>query len=717
MDARTTPVFLRSVAVNQGLEYISPCREPTPRPTLGSARSDSPDAAVFLIYAPAFPRLFGTAWRVVRRCRGDQDCHVALRRRSTREPARYTSKATLPIPLQSSQLPGSRPSSYTTEKAGGGVKWPPTRLTSRCCSAPSRALSVDSPHPFCVDENPRLTAYTAWDCLPALRTHIASIVFFFGVVQSGIHESVPQSSPRFPIPPRSQCTVSYLRPVSASAHARIIDRPSIAIQASTSSIAYVRSGPRHSEPAAAPYRLRCARCSVPHSDELRTILAILRAHATSAFQALKLSSRPSLVTPPSIQQSRASSDAPDAFSALSTPASLEPKAPRQRARSATGALYRPCHAHRLDTTSVRTQIRPRYQLHAQHTTLAFLAAYVARRLPVYCDSSAVYCCRRLRLLCSPAPPSPPPARAMVVPHSRHRFYRLPQVCLQHTYHSPRSTRTPGASSARHAPPLARAAATAAPHRPRPGCHPPTRRHHVQLLTILHSKPAPVRHREYDAQHRRSAQQVQRVFPVARAAFVASPCAATILCAHAALSSKPRPAAHRERDVHHPRRVALRPSPSPRNLPASHVHIQRYGAPLVDDSATPRPMRSGFPLPAPAAFAAMTRRGRAADERHGGDTHPALPLYPPSALRISDKRGWGTPTSLSATNPSGDSKTYAVPGFHFAPRPVQFRSPASAASSGKDTAGMYIGEVPIRTHISLFIKLRCPSEAFKTPLLI
>jgi hypothetical protein len=31
-----------------------------------------------------------------------------------------------------------------------------------------------------------------------------------------------QSSSRFPIPPRSQCTVSYLRPVSASAHARII---------------------------------------------------------------------------------------------------------------------------------------------------------------------------------------------------------------------------------------------------------------------------------------------------------------------------------------------------------------------------------------------------------------------------------------------------------------------------------------------------------------
>jgi hypothetical protein len=42
-------------------------------------------------------------------------------------------------------------------------------VASRCCSAPARALSVD-------DENPRLTACAAWDCLPALRTHIASIV-------------------------------------------------------------------------------------------------------------------------------------------------------------------------------------------------------------------------------------------------------------------------------------------------------------------------------------------------------------------------------------------------------------------------------------------------------------------------------------------------------------------------------------------------------------
>ncbi|KAJ7812981.1 hypothetical protein B0H14DRAFT_3751489 [Mycena olivaceomarginata] len=52
-----------------------------------------------------------------------------------------------------------------------------------------------------------------------------------------------------------------------------------------------------------------------------------------------------------------------------------------------------------------------------------------------------------------------------------------------------------------------------------------------------------------------------------------------------------------------RRVALRPSPSPRDLPAFHGHPQRHSAPPVADSATPRPMR---PSPALAAFAAMTR---------------------------------------------------------------------------------------------------------------
>ncbi|KAJ7834321.1 hypothetical protein B0H14DRAFT_1157469 [Mycena olivaceomarginata] len=271
------------------------------------------------------------------------------------------------------------------------------------------------------------------------------------------------------------------------------------------------------------------------------------------------------------------------------------KTPPQRARSATGTLYRSCHAHGLDTTPARTQIRPRYQLHAQHAT----PPTSPRRRPAHYNSSAVYCCRRLRLPYSPAPPSPPPARAMVVPHRRRRLYRfLPrQMYLQQVPLSPIHTHAGRTLNTARTTPRARSSDSRSPS-PAPRLSPPTRRHRVQLLiTILRSKPAPVRHREYDAQHRRSAQQVQRASPVARAAFIAPPCAATILCAHAALRSKPRPAAHRERDVHHPRRVTLRPSPSPRNLPASHVHPQRHSAPLVADSATPRPMgstpRGGF----------------------------------------------------------------------------------------------------------------------------
>ncbi|KAJ7351192.1 hypothetical protein DFH08DRAFT_97229 [Mycena albidolilacea] len=85
---------------------------------------------------------------------------------------------------------------------------------------------------------------------------------------------LPQSSPRFPIPPRSQCTVSYLRSVSASAHARIISAARPPFNRNSRKYAYVRSGPRHSKPAAAPYRLRCVSCSVTRSDDLCTIRSL-----------------------------------------------------------------------------------------------------------------------------------------------------------------------------------------------------------------------------------------------------------------------------------------------------------------------------------------------------------------------------------------------------------------------------------------------------------
>ncbi|KAJ7746235.1 hypothetical protein B0H14DRAFT_456235 [Mycena olivaceomarginata] len=83
-----------------------------------------------------------------------------------------------------------------------------------------------------------------------------------------------------------------------------------------------------------------------------------------------------------------------------------------------------------------------------------------------------------------------------------------------------------------------------------------------------SKPAPVQYREYDAQHRRSAQQVQRAFPFAHAAFIVSLCAAPILCAHAALRSKPRPATHRERDCNAPGIPLCGHPPPPSPLPTS-----------------------------------------------------------------------------------------------------------------------------------------------------
>jgi hypothetical protein len=103
---------------------------------------------------------------VIRRCR----------RSTGLDPARYASKATFPIPLLSSHLLGSRLSSYSTEKTGGGVKWMGVFEVRRALPraiflGADRVLPIQPPN-----ENPRLTACTAWDCMPALRTHITSIV-------------------------------------------------------------------------------------------------------------------------------------------------------------------------------------------------------------------------------------------------------------------------------------------------------------------------------------------------------------------------------------------------------------------------------------------------------------------------------------------------------------------------------------------------------------
>ncbi|KAJ7669802.1 hypothetical protein B0H14DRAFT_3178674, partial [Mycena olivaceomarginata] len=105
---------------------------------------------------------------------------------------------------------------------------------------------------------------------------------------------------------------------------------------------------------------------------------------------------------------------------------------------------------------------------------------------------------------------------------------------------------------------------------------------------------------------------------------------------------------------------------PVTSPLSASHPQRHSAPLVADSATQRPMRStprgGFPSPAPAAFAAMTRlrasSGRTTRRRYA----PRASAVP--AFRAKDfRQAWmGHPDKSRRDEPGGDSRTYAAPGF-------------------------------------------------------
>ncbi|KAJ6481120.1 hypothetical protein C8R45DRAFT_321302 [Mycena sanguinolenta] len=88
------------------------------------------------------------------------------------------SKVAFPIPLQSSHLPGRRPSPCTAEKAGARAKCvdsspPRVRVPSAALlqNAPA-PFSRDSPHPFC-----ELSSHCVY-CLPALGSYIASIVFY-----------------------------------------------------------------------------------------------------------------------------------------------------------------------------------------------------------------------------------------------------------------------------------------------------------------------------------------------------------------------------------------------------------------------------------------------------------------------------------------------------------------------------------------------------------
>ncbi|KAJ7860666.1 hypothetical protein B0H14DRAFT_3863671 [Mycena olivaceomarginata] len=358
------------------------------------------------------------------------------------------------------------------EKAGGGVKWMGV-FEVRLPHAPRRA-------------NLFLTvALRCCRVAPVLRRRESSSHCVYGLglpacaanphrehrIPSSLASSrgyLPQSSSRFPMPPRSQFTVSQA----------LLDRPSIAIKASTSSIAYVRSGPRHSEPAAAPYRLRCARCSVPRSNDLRTQATILRARSPSPSQALKLpKSRGrelalATIFPPSVRQSPASSDAPDAFSTVSMPHTTC-TATSSAARCPGGYLQHHDSARdppqgRSTVPSTPTGSTPRRrETQARPALPAARAARDAgvprrrRRLVAFPHTVTLPQCtavtdRHLRLPYSPAPPHPL-LRAQRVRWSLRIagtafIASLRAKCISNKYHSPRSTRAQGACM--HDPPRA-----------------------------------------------------------------------------------------------------------------------------------------------------------------------------------------------------------------------------------------------------------------------
>ncbi|KAJ7846836.1 hypothetical protein B0H14DRAFT_3867590 [Mycena olivaceomarginata] len=144
----------------------------------------------------------------------------------------------------------------------------------------------------------------------------------------------------------------------------------------------------------------------------------------------------------------------------------------------------------------------------------------------------------------------------------------------------------------------------------------------------------------------------------------------------------------------------RPAPAssaPTPVAASNLGLLRNanttGTILRDAQHTPqlsphRPIPSPppiFPSPAPATSADDTAAGWQRTDHPEAMCTPRLHRYPHSTLGISDKRGWGTATSLGATNRGGDDGAYAASGFQIPPWPVQLESPARAASTGRGIA--------------------------------
>ncbi|KAJ7804322.1 hypothetical protein B0H14DRAFT_3883504 [Mycena olivaceomarginata] len=488
-------------------------------------------------------------------------------------------------PPQTRALP--RPSSYTTEKAGGGVKWvgwPPTRPP--CASLPHRRFEVLQ-RPF--SRSLRGRRESSSHCVVRLGTacprceptsRASYSIIFFGVVQSGIHESVPTA-----------ILAAFSHNPSFSVHGVV---PATRLSLDTRS--HNKSPLNRNSSKYVQHRMRALGLTRLEACSSTISLAIhpARAHHVriSSSEALKnqegVSShaRPPLVTPPSRQESRASSDAPDAFSAPSMPASLERSIRPCAIRYRRALPFLPCPRarHHAGTNTDPTALpatraardagvprRPRRLVAFPHTVTLQQCTAVAA---CACRTPQHHFHHLLR-----ARWSFPTAGAAFIASSHAK-------CVSSKYHYPRSTRAQGAcmhdlSRAQHLQqplPIARApvllSGTGSTTRSIAGA-----RNNCNERFLSPAPPSsPLR-----------APRPSSAPTPPSAPNLGLPRIANATCTTPGVSLCSRP--------HHPV-----------NRPAFHVHPQRHSAPLVADSATPPPMRStprgGFPSPAPAAFAAM-----------------------------------------------------------------------------------------------------------------
>ncbi|KAJ7723594.1 hypothetical protein B0H14DRAFT_3900170 [Mycena olivaceomarginata] len=298
------------------------------------------------------------------------------------------------------------------------------------------------------------------------------------------------------------------------------------------------------------------------------------------------------------------------------------------------------------------------------------------------------------------PAHPPPsltpacaARAMVVPHRRHRFYRLlmRQVHLQQVPLS--SIHTPVGRL--HARPLA--CSTCSSRSPSPA---PRRRTSPPAAPVFSASLSCARSQLLCGTGSMT-RSIARVRSKCNA-HSPSPTPPSSPPRAPRLSSAPTLATARSLGL--PRTVDRTGTISRAQHTLQLSPHRPISSPFPPSILSPIPPRSlmtppgGFPSPAPAAFAAMTvpRAGVARTTRRRCAPRVSTGTHSPSALGISDKRGWGTATILGATNlPVGeDSRTYAPPPFRIAPPPVQFERCEHGAGYCANA-----GEVPNRTHIT------------------